>query len=115
MLSSPIASQTRHLPTGSRSRTRAVHTRALIPGILILPDFLTFPLPPTPATTNTHIPIAIQLPSESNAPLPFVTFKFSHAFPTRAPGGQSRMHSILGTFFPGPVSGEGNNDGPKPN
>ena len=112
MLSSSIASQTRHLPT--RSRTRAVYTRLLILGILILPDFLALRLPPTPTTANTHIPIAIQLPSESNAPLPFVTSKFNHAFPTRALGGRSRMHYVLGTFFPGPVSGEEKNDGWKP-
>ena len=38
--------------------------------------------------------------------IPFIAKTFSHACPTRAPGDQTRMHSVLSTFFNGPVSGE---------
>ncbi|KAI9571566.1 hypothetical protein HD554DRAFT_2168835 [Boletus coccyginus] len=76
----------------------------LIPGIL--PDSLALPPPPTSATANPHIPIAIPLPAESHTPLPFIASTFSHACPTRAPGDPSRMYSVLGSFFQGPVSGE---------
>lgn len=37
--------------------------------------------------------------------VPFIASTFSHACPTRAPGDQSRMHSVFGTFFSGPVTG----------
>lgn len=38
--------------------------------------------------------------------LPFVSRTFSHACPTRAPGDTTRMHSVLGAFFQGPVPPE---------
>lgn len=38
--------------------------------------------------------------------IPFIASTFSHACPTRAPGDQTRMHSVLSAFFHGPVSGE---------
>jgi hypothetical protein len=87
----------------------AIHVRGqrdplLTPGIL--PDFLSLPPLPASATANPRIPNAIPLPTESNTPLPFINSTFSHAFPTRAPGDQSRMYSVLGTFFQGPVSSE---------
>ncbi|KAG6375627.1 hypothetical protein JVT61DRAFT_3195 [Boletus reticuloceps] len=76
----------------------------LIPGIL--PDLLSLPPLPTSATTNPHIPIAVPLPNDSKTPLPFIASTFSHACPTRAPGDQTRMYSVLGDFFQGPVSSE---------
>ena len=122
MISSFTSSQTRHHPTGSRSRyvrsllppllpTPAKNARAvqkvvtlLIPGLL--PDFLALPPPPTSATANPNIPVAIPLPSDSKTPFPFIASTFSHACPTRAPGDQTRMYSVLASFFQGPVSGE---------
>ncbi|KAH0828120.1 hypothetical protein J3R83DRAFT_3791 [Lanmaoa asiatica] len=76
----------------------------LIPGIL--PDFLALPPPPTSATANPNIPVAIPLSNDSKTHLPFIASTFSHACPTRAPGDQTRMYSVLGTFFQGPVSSE---------
>ncbi|KAF8444970.1 hypothetical protein L210DRAFT_3394720 [Boletus edulis BED1] len=76
----------------------------LIPGIL--PDLLSLPPLPTSATTNPHIPIAVPLPNDSKTLLPFIASTFSHACPTRAPGDQTRMYSVLGNFFQGPVSSE---------
>ncbi|KAG8214189.1 hypothetical protein J3R82DRAFT_10978 [Butyriboletus roseoflavus] len=77
----------------------------LIPGIL--PDFLALPPPPTSATANPNIPVAIPLPTESKkSPFPFIASTFSHACPTRAPGDHTRMYSVLGAFFQGPLSGE---------
>lgn len=76
----------------------------LIPGIL--PSFLCLPPLPTSATANPNVPLAIPLPSESHTPIPFIASTFSHACPTRAPGDQTRMYSVLGAFFQGPVSGE---------
>ena len=38
--------------------------------------------------------------------IPFIASTFSHACPTRAPGDSTRMHSVLGTFFTGPISSE---------
>ncbi|KAH7925607.1 hypothetical protein BV22DRAFT_1033761 [Leucogyrophana mollusca] len=76
----------------------------LIPGIL--PSFLSLPPLPTSATSNPNVPLSIPLPSDSNTPLPFIASTFSHACPTRAPGDQTRMYSVLSTFFQGPVSGD---------
>ncbi|KAI6001680.1 hypothetical protein F5J12DRAFT_894545 [Pisolithus orientalis] len=76
----------------------------LVPGIL--PSFLCLPPLPTSATANPNIPLAIPLPSESHTPIPFIASTFSHACPTRAPGDQTRMYSVLGAFFQGPVSSE---------
>lgn len=89
-------------PQNARSVQKVV--TLLIPGIL--PDFIALPPPPTSATANPNIPIAIPLPKDSNTPLPFIASTFSHACPTRAPGDQTRMYSVLGAFFQGPVSGE---------
>ncbi|KAI6021580.1 hypothetical protein BKA83DRAFT_4284172 [Pisolithus microcarpus] len=76
----------------------------LIPGVL--PSFLCLPPLPTSATANPNVPLAIPLPSESHTPIPFIASTFSHACPTRAPGDHTRMYSVLGAFFQGPVSGE---------
>lgn len=120
--SSSTSSQTHHHQTGSRSTyvlslispqisTVLQNARSVqkvvtlwIPGIL--PDFLALPPLPTSATTNPNIPVAIPLPKDSKTPFPFIASTFSHACPTRAPGDQTRMYSVLGTFFQGPVSGE---------
>ncbi|TDL16847.1 hypothetical protein BD410DRAFT_901803 [Rickenella mellea] len=89
-----------------------------VPGIT--PDILALPPLPTSATANSNVPIAIPLPpqaqpkstsDESGHPsespsLPFISAKFSHACPTRAPGDANKMHSILSAFFHGPVSAE---------
>lgn len=122
VISSSTLSQTRLPQTGSRSTyvPPLLHLRLstlvqnprsiqkvvalLIPGIL--PDSLALPPPPTSATANPNIPIAIPLPAESHTPFPFIASTFSHACPTRAPGDPSRMYSVLGSFFQGPVSGE---------
>lgn len=79
----------------------------LIPGITR--EVLSLPPFPTSATTNANHPIEIPLyDPDSNSPsqLPFMSKTFSHACPTRAPGDQNRMHSVLSTFFQAPVSGE---------
>ncbi|KAL1750700.1 hypothetical protein FB107DRAFT_223404 [Schizophyllum commune] len=77
----------------------------LVPGITR--EVLSLPPPPTSATTNPNFPISIPLRPPPDAPtigLPFVSSTFSHAVPTRAPGDANRMHSVLSTFFNGPVS-----------
>ncbi|KAF9232680.1 hypothetical protein BU15DRAFT_54755 [Melanogaster broomeanus] len=76
----------------------------LIPGLL--PDFLSLPPLPTSATANPNVPLSIPLPSDSKTSIPFIASTFSHACPTRAPGDHTRMYSVLGTFFQGPLSGE---------
>ncbi|EPS94830.1 hypothetical protein FOMPIDRAFT_58761 [Fomitopsis schrenkii] len=81
----------------------------LIPGIT--PELISLPPLPTSATANPNLPLSVPLPSEgpaegSSSGLPFIRRTFSHACPTRAPGDQTRMHSVLNSFFQGPVSGE---------
>ncbi|KAL4073757.1 hypothetical protein J3A83DRAFT_4090781 [Scleroderma citrinum] len=76
----------------------------LIPGIL--PSSLSLPPLPTSATANPNVPLSIPLPSESDTHIPFIASTFSHACPTRAPGDQTRMYSVLSSFFQGPLSGE---------
>ncbi|KAF8629302.1 hypothetical protein AX15_003519 [Amanita polypyramis BW_CC] len=91
----------------------------LIPGITS--ELLSLPPLPTSATTNPNLPIAIPLLSHVTASgssatqngdvplatfIPFIASMFSHACPTRAPGDQTRMHSVLSAFFQGPVNGE---------
>lgn len=81
----------------------------LIPGIT--PEIISLPPLPTSATANPNLPLPVPLPSEntledSSSGLPFIRKTFSHACPTRAPGDQTRMHSVLNAFFQGPVSGE---------
>ncbi|XP_006457267.1 hypothetical protein AGABI2DRAFT_79294, partial [Agaricus bisporus var. bisporus H97] len=82
----------------------------LIPGLT--PDLLELPPLPTAATSNPNLPIPIPLSTKfkdsasTAASIPFVASTFTHACPTRAPGDQTRMHSVLSTFFNGPVSGE---------
>lgn len=76
----------------------------LIPGIL--PSSLSIPPLPTSATANPNIPLSIPLSSDSHTPFSFIASTFSHACPTRAPGDQTRMYSVLSSFFQGPVSGE---------
>jgi RNA exonuclease 1 len=69
----------------------------LIPGIL--PSTLALPPLPTSATANPNIPLSIPLPAESHTPIPFIASTYSHACPTRAPGDQTRMYSVLSEFF----------------
>lgn len=69
----------------------------LIPGIL--PSTLALPPLPTSATVNPNIPLSIPLPAESHTPIPFIASTYSHACPTRAPGDQTRMYSVLSEFF----------------
>ncbi|KAF9010833.1 ribonuclease H [Cyathus striatus] len=81
----------------------------LIPGLT--PEVLALPPLPTSATQNPNLPLPIPLPSQVHPEslsiaIPYIGSTFSHACPTRAPGDQSRMHSVLSTFFQGPVSGE---------
>lgn len=89
----------------------------LVPGITS--DLLSLPPVPTSAMANPNLPLAIPLLSHhvmeagaasQDEPLavhiPFIASTFSHACPTRAPGDQTRMHSVLSAFFQGPVSGE---------
>ena len=84
----------------------------------ITSDLLCLPPLPTSAMANPNLPLAIPLLSHhvmgagasQDEPLavhiPFIASTFSHACPTRAPGDQTRMHSVLSAFFQGPVSGE---------
>ncbi|KAF9559202.1 hypothetical protein CPC08DRAFT_743127 [Agrocybe pediades] len=85
----------------------------LVPGLTR--ELLGLPPSPTSATSNPNLPISIPLlplPSLSDTTgtkppsIPFIASTFSHACPTRAPGDQTRMHSVLSSFFTGPVSGE---------
>ncbi|TBU36676.1 ribonuclease H-like protein [Dichomitus squalens] len=81
----------------------------LIPGLT--PDILSLPPLPTSATSNPNVPLQVPLPQtnlagESSSGVPFINSTFTYACPTRAPGDQSRMHSVLNTFFQGPVTGE---------
>ncbi|KAI1782813.1 ribonuclease H-like protein [Ganoderma leucocontextum] len=61
----------------------------LIPGLT--PDILSLPPLPTSAT---------QILTSSG--VPFINATFTYACPTRAPGDQTRLHSVLNTFFEGP-------------
>lgn len=89
----------------------------LIPGLT--PEILALPPFPTSATSNPNLPISIPLLSptpvrsegddetdlvSSAACIPFIASTFSHACPTRAPGDQTKMHSVLSSFFTGPVT-----------
>ena len=78
----------------------------LIPGLT--PERLSLPSLPTSATINPNVPLQIPLLSDSEPQcgVPFIAKTFSYACPTRAPGDQTRMHSVLGAFFQSPVSGE---------
>lgn len=81
----------------------------LIPGIT--PEILSLPPFPTSATANPNLPLSIPLlpptlDRATAANIPFIASTFSHACPTRAPGDQTRMHSVLSSFFTGPISGE---------
>ncbi|KAJ3996078.1 ribonuclease H [Lentinula boryana] len=81
----------------------------LVPGLT--PDVLGIPPPPTNALRNPNLPISIPLPPRQDpsnptpAGVPFISSTFSHACPTRAPGDQTKMHSVLSTFFNLPISG----------
>ena len=62
-----------------------------------------------PTLTQEAIPLLSSADVGSStgaASIPFIASTFSHACPTRAPGDQTRMHSVLSSFFSGPVSGE---------
>ncbi|KAJ6493808.1 ribonuclease H [Mycena vulgaris] len=75
----------------------------LIPGLT--PELLSLPPLPTAATSNPNVPLSIPLPAPgASSALPFIASTFSHACPTRAPGDQTRMHSILTAFFQGPIT-----------
>ncbi|KAI1787109.1 ribonuclease H-like protein [Ganoderma leucocontextum] len=81
----------------------------LIPGLT--PDILSLPPLPTSATSNPNVPLQVPLPQtngagESSSGVPFINATFTYACPTRAPGDQTRLHSVLNTFFQGPVTGE---------
>ncbi|KAI0632619.1 hypothetical protein C8Q77DRAFT_1118626 [Trametes polyzona] len=81
----------------------------LIPGLT--PDLLGLPPLPTSATSNPNVPLAVplppaQLPEDASPGVPFISSTFTYACPTRAPGDQTRMHSVLNSFFQGPVTGE---------
>ncbi|KAH9837573.1 uncharacterized protein C8Q71DRAFT_753278 [Rhodofomes roseus] len=77
----------------------------LVPGIT--PEIISLPPLPTSATANPNLPLPVPLPAEgSSSGLPFIGRTFSHACPTRAPGDQTRMHSVLNSFFQGPITGE---------
>ncbi|KAJ4490944.1 ribonuclease H [Lentinula aciculospora] len=81
----------------------------LVPGLT--PDVLGIPPPPTSALRNPNLPISIPLPPRRDPSdptptgVPFIGSTFSHACPTRAPGDQTKMHSVLSTFFNLPISG----------
>ncbi|KAI0776562.1 hypothetical protein BD413DRAFT_644823 [Trametes elegans] len=90
-----------------RSITKVV--ALLIPGLT--PDILGLPPLPTSATTNPNVPLAVPLPPAQHPEdglfgVPFISSTFTYACPTRAPGDQSRMHSVLNAFFQGPVTSE---------
>ncbi|KAK7060527.1 hypothetical protein VNI00_001293 [Paramarasmius palmivorus] len=79
----------------------------LIPGLT--PEILSLPPLPTSAMSNPNLPISIPLPPRAEPGttqpgVPFIASTFSHACPTRAPGDHMRMHSVLSTFFSGPIS-----------
>ncbi|KAK0466230.1 ribonuclease H [Desarmillaria tabescens] len=79
----------------------------LIPGLTT--ELLSLPPFPTSPLVNPNVPIPIPLPPKvvSGGPttnVPFIASTFSHACPTRAPGDQTRMHSVLNTFFTVPIS-----------
>ncbi|RXW16099.1 hypothetical protein EST38_g9758 [Candolleomyces aberdarensis] len=80
----------------------------MVPGLTN--QLLSLPPIPTSATSNPNLPLSIPLHSPSTtgtaAAIPFVATTFSHACPTRAPGDQNRMHSVLSTFFSCPMSAE---------
>ncbi|KAL0957077.1 hypothetical protein HGRIS_003174 [Hohenbuehelia grisea] len=83
----------------------------MIPGLTA--DILSLPPIPTSATTNPNLPLAIPLPTKPSddseklpAGVPFIASTFSHACPTRAPGDQTHMYSVLSAFFQGPISFE---------
>ncbi|KAG7452034.1 ribonuclease H-like protein [Guyanagaster necrorhizus] len=82
-------------------------TILLIPGLTT--ELLSLPPFPTSPLINPNVPIPIPLPSKvaSGGPtnnVSFIASTFSHACPTRAPGDQTRMHSVLNTFFTVPIS-----------
>ena len=93
----------------SRQNTRSINkvVALLIPGLT--PDILHLPPLPTSATANPNLPLQVPLPQADAAGasgVPFIQSTFTYACPTRAPGDQFRMHSVLNAFFQGPVSGE---------
>lgn len=82
---------------------------------------ISLPLPPSPSSTPspTSAPIAMELDGDARelghereeeaaacGGVPFICRTFSHALPTKAPGEATKMHSVLSSFFQGPVSGE---------
>ncbi|KIM31905.1 hypothetical protein M408DRAFT_327301 [Serendipita vermifera MAFF 305830] len=82
----------------------------LVPGIV--PDVFTPPLRPLPNTSNPLLHVPALAPSFASTSTPTATSKlpflstFMHAVPTKAPGDAQRMHSVLHSFFMGPVTGE---------
>ncbi len=93
------------LPQNPRSINKVV--TLLIPGLT--PELLHLPPLPTSATANPNLPLQVPLPQPDAAGspgVPFIQSTFTYACPTRAPGDQFRMHSVLNAFFQGPVTGE---------
>jgi RNA exonuclease 1 len=76
----------------------------LVPGLT--PALLSLPPLPTSATANPNLPLPIPYPPQPTDPFPFLASKFSHACPTKAPGEQTKMYSVLTAFFQTPVTGE---------
>lgn len=70
----------------------------MVPGITN--DTFVPPLQQQDENSLLHIPAATP-----KAQIPFLS-TFLHAVPTRAPGDQHRMHSIIQCFFMGPITGE---------
>ncbi|KZS92153.1 hypothetical protein SISNIDRAFT_467013 [Sistotremastrum niveocremeum HHB9708] len=72
----------------------------LIPGLT--PSLLSLPTPTLSATESPFLPLPVPASTPS---FPFIS-TFMHALPTIAPGESTKMHSVMNTFFSGPVSGE---------
>ena len=99
----PTGSRSRYVVTSTlffvlvyrrSSRTRGPYKNSLhswyqaySPDCLVLPHS-----PPQPQPTR------ISFPNGSKTPPPFIASTFSQACPTRAPGDQSKMYSVLGTL-----------------
>ncbi|VDB86857.1 unnamed protein product [Peniophora sp. CBMAI 1063] len=99
----------------------------LVPGLTH--DVLGLAKPPTNPTACPHLPVSVPLEIAASTSgddvmeeegdeerkeekaarlggVPFISRTFSHALPTRAPGDNTRMHSVLAEFLSAPVTGE---------
>ncbi|KIJ42385.1 hypothetical protein M422DRAFT_31336 [Sphaerobolus stellatus SS14] len=78
---------------------------AQIPGLTS--SILNLPEIPTNPTSNPNVPLSVPAwKPTSPSSIPFISKTFLHALPTNAPGEATKLHSVLGSFFMGPVSGE---------